>query len=66
MARKTQKTHKGCKKRFRVTAKGKLTRKHAGKRHLNSHKSGKTLRRLRAGVTTNDKLSKKIVAAIDV
>ena len=34
------KTHKGSKKRFRVTALGKLKRKQAGKRHLNSSKTG--------------------------
>jgi len=33
------KTHKASKKRFRVTASGKLKRAQAGKRHLNSHKS---------------------------
>lgn len=59
-----KKTHKGTKKRFRVTANGKLKRKRAGKRHLNWHKKGKHMRRLSENVTTVDKMSKKIVAAI--
>ncbi len=42
-----QKTHKGSKKRFRVTASGLLKRSQAGKKHLNSHKSGKRKRQLR-------------------
>ncbi len=59
-----QKTHKGAKKRFRVTALGKLKRKRAGKRHLNSHKTGEHLRRLGQNITMIDKQSKKIVNAI--
>ena len=41
------KTHKGVKKRFKVTANGKVTHKRCGSSHLNSHKSGKKIRRLR-------------------
>ena len=41
------KTHKASKKRFRVTATGKLKRSQAGKKHLNSHKTGKRKRHLR-------------------
>ena len=37
------KTHKSMRKRFRVTANGKLKRRQAGKKHLLSHKSGPTL-----------------------
>jgi large subunit ribosomal protein L35 len=44
------KTHKASKKRFRVTASGKLKRSQAGKKHLNSHKTGKRKRHLRGGV----------------
>ena len=40
------KTYKGIAKRFRVTATGKLKRKQAGKKHLNSHTSGKRKRQL--------------------
>jgi large subunit ribosomal protein L35 len=42
-----QKTHKGIKKRFKVTATGKVVHKRCGSSHLNSHKSGKQIRRLR-------------------
>ena len=42
-----QKTHKASKKRFRVTASGKLKRSQAGKKHLNSPKTGKRKRHLR-------------------
>lgn len=42
------KTHKGAKKRFRISANGKLKRSQAGKKHLNSHKTGKRKRHLRS------------------
>ena len=41
------KTHKASKKRFRVTATGKLKRVQAGKKHLNSHKTGERKAHLR-------------------
>jgi large subunit ribosomal protein L35 len=41
------KTHKGLKARVRVTRKGKVVRRKAGKSHLMSHKSGKRRRHLR-------------------
>ena len=41
------KTHKGIKKRFKVSATGKVSHKRCGSSHLNSHKSGKQIRRLR-------------------
>jgi large subunit ribosomal protein L35 len=41
------KTHKGAKKRFRVSANGKVKHKRCGSSHLMSHKSGKQVRRLR-------------------
>jgi len=48
-----QKTHKGMKKRFKVTASGKAKHRKAFRSHLLSHKSGKRKRRLRhAGVVT--------------
>jgi large subunit ribosomal protein L35 len=58
------KTHKGSKKRFRVTATGKLKRKQAGKRHLNSHKTGSRKRHLRETITLGGKLARKYVAAM--
>jgi large subunit ribosomal protein L35 len=41
------KSHKGLKKRFKVSATGKVMHKPCGSSHLNSHKSGKKIRRLR-------------------
>ena len=41
------KTHKGIKKRFKVSANGKVRHKRCGSSHLMSHKSGKQVRRLR-------------------
>ena len=55
------KTHKGSKKRFRVTATGKLKRRQAGKKHLLSHKTGKRKRHLRGTIIDSGKLSKKYV-----
>jgi large subunit ribosomal protein L35 len=53
------KTHKGSKKRFRVTASGKVKRRQAGKKHLLSHKTGKRKRQLREPVVDAGKLAKK-------
>jgi large subunit ribosomal protein L35 len=44
-----QKTHKGLKKRFKVTASGKIKHRKAGTSHLLSHKSSKRKRQLRGG-----------------
>jgi len=42
-----QKTHKASLKRFRLTKRGKVLRRRAGKSHLMSGKSGKRRRALR-------------------
>ena len=55
------KTHKASKKRFRVSATGKLKRRQAGKKHLLSHKTGKRKRHLREVVIDTVKLAKKYV-----
>jgi large subunit ribosomal protein L35 len=55
------KTHKASKKRFRVTATGKLKRVQAGKKHLNSHKTGKRKRQLRGVIIDAGKLAKKYI-----
>lgn len=55
------KTHKGIKKRFKVTARGKVKHRGAGTSHLATHKSKKRRRQLRgtrvlaAGVADNIK-----------
>ena len=41
------KTHKGTKKRFKVSATGKVSHKRCGSSHLMSHMNGKQVRRLR-------------------
>ncbi len=41
------KTHKGMKKRFKISANGKVQHKRCGSSHLMSHKNGKQVRRLR-------------------
>ncbi len=45
------KTHKGIKKRFKVSANGKVSHKRCGSSHLMSHKNGKQVRRLRTKST---------------
>jgi len=42
-----QKTHRGAKKRFKLTSKGKLRRRHAFASHLLTKKSSKRKRKLR-------------------
>jgi large subunit ribosomal protein L35 len=51
-----QKTHKGMKKRFKVSSKGKVKHRSASRGHLLSHKSGKQKRQLRkdGALTTAD------------
>jgi large subunit ribosomal protein L35 len=41
------KTNRGARKRFRITATGKLKRNHAGKSHILTKKSRKRKRKLR-------------------
>ncbi|HXX14039.1 MAG TPA: 50S ribosomal protein L35 [Candidatus Eremiobacteraceae bacterium] len=41
------KTHRGAKKRFKVTANGKILRMHSGKRHLLGTKPAKRMRKLK-------------------
>jgi large subunit ribosomal protein L35 len=56
-----QKTHKASKKRFRVSANGKLMRVQAGKKHLNSPKTGKRKRQLRRKVAETGRVAEKYV-----
>ena len=55
------KTHKSIRKRFRVTATGKLKRRQAGKKHLLSHKTGKRKRQLRRSITETTKIARTYV-----
>jgi large subunit ribosomal protein L35 len=58
------KSHKGSRKRFKVSAKGKLKRAQAGKKHLNSPKSGKRKRQLRGRVAETGVVAQKYIAAM--
>jgi large subunit ribosomal protein L35 len=55
-----QKTHKGTKKRFRVTANGKVKHRRAGTSHLNSHLTKKQRRNLRGTGVLPELEAKKI------
>ncbi|MBM4090764.1 MAG: 50S ribosomal protein L35 [Planctomycetes bacterium] len=55
-----QKTHKGTKKRFRLTASGKAKHRHAGTSHLQARMSKKRKRNLR-GTKTVDKVMQKSI-----
>jgi len=59
-----QKTHKASKKRFRISAQGKLKRSQAGKKHLNSYKTAKRKRQLRGRVAEVGTVAQKYVAAM--
>jgi large subunit ribosomal protein L35 len=41
------KTHRGSRKRFKITANGKVIRMHSGKRHLLGTKAAKRMRKLK-------------------
>lgn len=58
------KSHKASRKRFKVTASGKLKRNQAGKKHLNSHKSGKRKRHLRSPVIETGVVAAKYIRGI--
>ena len=51
------KTHRGARKRFKITANGKLVRIHSGKRHLLGTKPARRMRKLKklTQVTKADK-----------
>jgi large subunit ribosomal protein L35 len=59
-----QKTHKGTKKRFRVTARGKVKHRSAGTSHLASRRSKKRRRRLRGTTVMAAASAKKIIQAL--
>ena len=64
MAMPKMKTHKGSRKRFRITASGKLKRRQAGKKHLNSPKAAKRKRQLRGRVAEVGRVAQKYVVAM--
>ena len=54
------KTHKGAKKRFKVTANGKVVHASAGRRHLLTGKPSKRMRRLRKPAQVQGQEAKNI------
>ncbi len=58
------KTHKGLKKRVKLTANGKLKHKRANSGHLMSGKSGNRRRKLRQRSILNDALGKRMKLAL--
>ena len=59
-----QKTHKATKKRFRMTATGKLKHRSAGTSHLMSRMSKKRKRQLRGTRVVNDVETKRLTLAL--
>jgi large subunit ribosomal protein L35 len=59
-----QKTHKGTKKRFRLTAKGKAKHRSAGTSHLAARMSQKRKRQLRGTETSSDTEAKMVRKAL--
>ena len=58
------KTHKGMKKRFKLTAKGKVKHRKAFRGHKLSHKNAKRRRRLRADGVIVGAEAKEIASAL--
>ena len=59
-----QKTHKGTKKRFRLTAKGKVKHRSSGTSHLASRMSHKRKRKLRGTTILDKSVVKSITEAL--
>lgn len=58
------KTNKTVSKRFRITATGKVMRRHGGQDHFNSRDSGKVTRNKRRDERMSDHLTKNIKTLI--
>ena len=58
------KTHKGTKKRFRLTATGKVKHRCAGTSHLASRRSKKRRRKLRGTKVLDKAMTRQIVKAL--
>jgi large subunit ribosomal protein L35 len=59
-----QKTHKATKKRFRVTANGKVKHRRAGTSHLNSRLSKKRRRNLRGTGVVDPLEAKRVIRSL--
>jgi large subunit ribosomal protein L35 len=60
-----QKTHKGTKKRFRLTASGKAKHRQAGTSHLAARMSQKRKRNLRGTTTVDESMEKSLRVALN-
>jgi large subunit ribosomal protein L35 len=60
-----QKTHKGTKKRFRLSARGKAKHRQAGTSHLQTRMSQKRKRNLRGTSTVDEVMAEKIQEALN-
>jgi len=59
-----QKTHKGVKKRFRLTAKGKVKHRQAGTSHLAARMEHKRKRNLRGTKVLSEQFTAQITSAL--
>jgi len=59
-----QKTHKGTKKRFRVTATGKVKHRSSGTSHLAARMSQKRKRKLRGTTTLSEHMVHQVTEAL--
>ncbi len=59
-----QKTHKGLKKRVKITSSGLIKHRKAGKGHLMSNKSAKRKRHLSASTIMNTAMARKMKAKL--
>ncbi len=62
--KKKNKTHSGTKKRFKLTAKGKIKRGHSRAAHLLSKKTPKKRRKLRSSALVEAGDKKRIIGAL--
>ena len=60
-----QKTHKGTRKRFRLSAKGKVKHRPAGTSHLAARKTTKRKRQLRGTEVLASGMVKRVTKALD-
>ncbi len=59
------KSHRASKKRFKITASGKLVRHHAGKSHILTKKSRKRKRHLRKNALVHPGDAKRIMTLVN-
>lgn len=61
-----RKVHSGAKKRFKVSARGRVRARAAGKRHLNTGKSGARMRRKKKWNTLDGGMEQHIRRLLEV